>query len=83
MVQLILSLAVQFKWSSCQLDVSNVFLHGILKEEVYMAHPRGFLDATHPNHVCQLHKSIYGLKQAPKLGLNALPPIFYNWGSCL
>jgi len=44
-----------------------------------MAQPPGFLDATDPNYVCQLHKSFYGLKQAPKLGFNALPPIFYNW----
>uniref|UniRef100_A0A2N9GV31 Reverse transcriptase Ty1/copia-type domain-containing protein n=1 Tax=Fagus sylvatica TaxID=28930 RepID=A0A2N9GV31_FAGSY len=65
-VRLILSLAVSLKWPLRQLDVKNAFLHGILKEEVYMTQPQGYIDHTHPNFVCKLQKSIYGLKQAPR-----------------
>jgi hypothetical protein len=65
-VRLVLSLAVSLNWPLRQLDVKNAFLHGALKEEVYMTQPQGYVDSQHPSHVCKLLKSIYGLKQAPR-----------------
>nr|GFB60374.1 putative RNA-directed DNA polymerase [Tanacetum cinerariifolium] len=37
---------------------------GLLKEEVYVAQPDGFVDPDHPEKVYRLRKSLYGLKQA-------------------
>ena len=65
-VRLILTIAVSFRWSLRQLDISNAFLHGFLKEEVFMQQPPGYVDSHFPSHVCKLHKSLYGLKQAPQ-----------------
>ena len=65
-VKILLSLAIQFNWPLRQLDVSNAFLHGFLREEVYMMQPTEYVDPKYPNHVCKLWKSLYGLKQAPR-----------------
>lgn len=51
------------------MDVTNVFLHSDLEEEIYMSLPQGYTPASGslpPNAVCRLHKSIYGLKQASR-----------------
>jgi hypothetical protein len=65
-IRIILSIAVSRNWTLRQLDVHNAFLHGILKEEVYMRQPPGYENKEHPGYMCKLDKAIYGLKQAPR-----------------
>lgn len=60
-IQLAIALSLTQGWIMKQLDVKNAFLHGYLKETVYMEQPLGFVDSTYPNHVCLLKKSLYGL----------------------
>ncbi|GJZ94318.1 ribonuclease H-like domain-containing protein [Tanacetum coccineum] len=59
----VLSLVASRHWPIHQLDVKNDFLHGDLSETVYMHQPSGFRDTTHPDYVCLLQRSLYGLKQ--------------------
>ncbi|GJV49471.1 retrovirus-related pol polyprotein from transposon TNT 1-94 [Tanacetum coccineum] len=49
-----------------QMDFKTAFLNGILREEVYVSKPDGFVDQDNPNHVYKLKKALYGLKQAPR-----------------
>jgi Reverse transcriptase (RNA-dependent DNA polymerase) len=65
-IQLVLNIVVTQQWCIRQLDVNNAFLHGELQEDIYMAQPTGFVDSQLPNHVCKLHKALYGLRQSPR-----------------
>nr|GEV33422.1 hypothetical protein [Tanacetum cinerariifolium] len=49
-----------------QMDVKTAFLHSLLKEDVYVCQPEGFINADHPSHVYKLKKALYGLKKAPR-----------------
>ena len=56
----------QLKFKLYQMDVKIAFLNGLLKEDVYVAQPKGFIDPHFPNHVLYVKKELYGLKQAPR-----------------
>ncbi|GJV43509.1 integrase, catalytic region, zinc finger, CCHC-type containing protein [Tanacetum coccineum] len=49
-----------------EMDVKTAFLKGLLKEEVYVSQPDGFVYPDFPDHVYRLKKALYGLKQAPR-----------------
>ena len=50
-----------------QRDVKIAFLQGDMKEENYMEKLEGFEVKGKENLVCRLKKSLYSLKQAPRL----------------
>ena len=49
------------------MDVKSAFLNGCLNEEVYVAHPKGFIDLVYPQHVYKLNKALYELKKASRV----------------
>nr|GEV35556.1 Gag-Pol polyprotein [Tanacetum cinerariifolium] len=49
------------------IDVKTAVLNGLLKEEVFVSQPDGFVDPDFPNHVYRLKKALYGLKESPRL----------------
>ena len=65
-IRLLLSAVVNYDLELEQLDVKTAFLHGILKEKVFMEQPEGYIQKGKENMVCLLKKSLYGLKQSPR-----------------
>nr|GEY57847.1 retrovirus-related Pol polyprotein from transposon TNT 1-94 [Tanacetum cinerariifolium] len=61
-----------------QMDVKTAFLHGTLKEDVYVCQPKGFIDGDHLSHVYKLKKALYGLKQAPRAWYDKLSTFFLH-----
>ena len=66
-IRILLALVAQFNMKLVQMDVKTAFLHGDLEEEIYITQPDGFKVAGKENWVCELSKSLYGLKQSPRL----------------
>ena len=65
-IRILLAIVAYYDYEIWQMDVKTAFLNGYLDEEVYMDQPEGFIDPKHPNKVCKLQRSIYGLKQASR-----------------
>nr|GFB07720.1 retrovirus-related Pol polyprotein from transposon TNT 1-94 [Tanacetum cinerariifolium] len=59
-IRIFLAYAAHKSFTMFQMDVKTAILHGSLKEDVYVCHTEGFIDANHPSHVYKLKKALYG-----------------------
>ncbi|GJZ56453.1 retrovirus-related pol polyprotein from transposon TNT 1-94 [Tanacetum coccineum] len=79
-VRIFLAFAAHMNMIVYQMDVKTAFLNGILREEVYVSQPDGFVDPDNPNHVYRLKKALYGLKQAPRAWYDLLSSFLLSQG---
>jgi hypothetical protein len=67
-LRVVLALAATEDWELDNMDVDTAFLQSPVEEELYIKQPRGFeqFDPGGEELVCQLERSIYGLKQSSR-----------------
>jgi hypothetical protein len=65
-IKTISALAGQQGWKIHHHDVKTAFLNSRVDELIYMQQPPGNVSAGQETHVCQLLRSLYGLKQSPR-----------------
>ena len=58
-IRIVLSIVPSMDLKVKHLDVKTMFLHGDLKEEIYMEQPEGFVKKGKENLVCRLKRSLY------------------------
>ncbi|CAI7845356.1 unnamed protein product [Closterium sp. NIES-54] len=64
-LRILLAIAAMKKKKLRQIGVANAFLYAPVDAEIFVELPHG--SHGEPNQVCQLLKSLYGIKQAPRL----------------
>ena len=79
-IRILLALACHLKFKLYQMDVKTAFLNGLLKEDVYVAQLKGFVDPHFPDHVLYLKKALYRLKQAPKAWYDRITQYLVSYG---
>ncbi|KAM1503465.1 hypothetical protein ACFX15_027859 [Malus domestica] len=79
-IRTLIALAAQKEWQLFQLDVKSAFLNGVLKEEVYVDQPQGFVIQGKEDKVYKLSKALYGLKQAPRAWYDEIDSYFTKAG---
>jgi hypothetical protein len=65
-IRILLAFAASKGFKLYQIDVKNVFLNGVIQEELFVRQPPGFKNLKYPNKVYKLSKALYGLKQVPQ-----------------
>ncbi|CAI7778992.1 unnamed protein product [Closterium sp. NIES-53] len=64
-LRILLAIAAMNRKKLQQIDVANAFLYAPVDVEIFVGLPQG--SNADPNQVCELEKSLYGIKQAPRL----------------
>ena len=79
-IRVLLALACHLEFKLYQMNVKTTFLNRFLKEDVYVAQHKGFIDPHFPDSVLYFKKVLYGLKQAPRAWYNWLPQYLVSHG---
>ena len=80
-IRILLALACHLRFKLYQMDVKIAFFNGLLKEDVYVAQPKGFIDPHFLDHVLYLKKALYGLNQVSRAWYDRFTQYLVSHGS--
>ena len=75
-IRVLLSIVAIHDLELHQMDVKTAFLNGHLEEEIYMQQPEGFIARGNEHLVCKLKRTLYGLKQSPRVWYQTIDKFF-------
>ena len=78
-LRVLLAIVASLDYELKQMDVPTAFLNAKIDEDVYMRPPQG-LEGVPAGHVCKLLKTLYGVKQAPRMWNIELSNFVINLG---
>ena len=76
----IISLVASLDLEAHQMDFKTAFLNGDLDHKIYMKQPPGYKVDQYPDHVCELCRGLYGLKQAARVWYKKLDGFLLKHG---
>ncbi|KAL8089981.1 hypothetical protein AgCh_039442 [Apium graveolens] len=76
----LLALAAKNSWEVHHLEVKTTILNGEIEEEVSIAQPEGFVKEGEEHLVNRLHKTLYRLRQAPRVWYSKLNKYLEEFG---
>jgi hypothetical protein len=79
-IRVLLSIVAIHDLELHQMDVKTAFLNGHLEEEIYMHQPEGFIKPGEEHLVCKLNRTLYGLKQSPRVWYQTIDKFFAEMG---
>jgi hypothetical protein len=78
-IRIVLALAVIKNMELRSIDISYAFINSNIDVEIHMKQPEGFQQGG-KNIVCKLNKSLYGLRQSPRLWSETLSKVLISMG---
>jgi hypothetical protein len=79
-IRVLLSIVAIHDLELHQMDVKTAFLNGVLEEDIYMQQPEGFIETGKEQLVCKLKRTLYGLKQSPRVWYQTIDKFFAETG---
>lgn len=79
-VQMTAAIAAKYNLKLWRIDFVGAYLNSLMKEDIYMKQPEGFVEPGYEDHICTLVHTIYGTMQGGHNWYETLSATFHKIG---